>query len=111
MERSFDSEEHRKAWFIRVTINCAKDLLSERHSEGELNEELAGDVGHASQEDLLTLRQAIDALPQQQKELITLYYLNDLSIKEIAEILNKNENTVKVTLSRARENLRAFFED
>lgn len=110
-ERSFDSEEHRKAWFIRVTINCAKDLLSERHSEGELNEELAGDVGHASQEGLLTLRQAIDALPQQQKELITLYYLNDLSIKEIAEILNKNENTVKVTLSRARENLRAFFED
>ena len=110
-ERSFESEEHRKAWLIRVTINCAKDLLAGRHSDEELNEELVGGEGHASQEDILTLRQAIDALPQQQKEILTLYYMNDVPIKTIAEILNKNENTVKVTLSRARENLRTYFED
>ena len=109
-ERSFESEEHRKAWLIRVTINCAKDLLAERHNDEELNEELVGGEGHASQEDILTLRQAIDALPPQQKEILTLYYLNDVPIKTIAEILNKNENTVKVTLSRARDNLRAYFE-
>ena len=70
-----------------------------------------GDEGYASQEDILTLRQAIDALPPQQKEILTLYYLNDVPIKTIAEILDKNENTVKVTLFRARENLRTYFED
>lgn len=109
-KRSFESEEHRKAWIIRVTINCAKDLLSARHNDEELNEELVGGEDHASREDILTLRQAIDALPPQQKEILTLYYLNDVPIKTIAEILNKNENTVKVTLFRARDNLRAYFE-
>ena len=109
-ERSFESEEHRKAWLIRVTINCAKDLLAKRRNDEELNEELVGGEGHASQEDILTLRQAIETLPPQQKEILTLYYLNDVPIKTIAEILNKNENTVKVTLFRARDNLRAYFE-
>ena len=28
--REFESEEHRKAWLIKVTINCAKDLLGKR---------------------------------------------------------------------------------
>ena len=110
-ERSFESEEHRKAWLIRVTINCAKDLLNARHGNEELNEELAVNEVHASQEDILTLRHAIDALPPQQKEILTLYYINDVPIKTIAEILNKNENTVKVTLFRARGNLRTYFED
>ena len=110
-KRSFESEEHRKAWIIRVTINCAKDLLAKRRNDEELNEELVGGEGHASQEDILTLRQAIETLPPQQKEILTLYYLNDVPIKTIAEILNKNENTVKVTLFRARENLRTYFED
>ena len=110
-ERSFESEEHRKAWLIRVTINCAKDLLGARHRDEVLNEELAVNEVHASQEDILTLRQAIDALPPQQKEILTLYYINDVPIKTIAEILNKNINTVKVTLFRARENLRTYFED
>ena len=110
-ERSFASEEHRKAWLIRVTINCAKDLLGARHYDEELNEEIISEPSRASQEDILTLRQAIDALPSQQKEILTLYYLNDIPIKTIAKILDKNENTVKVTLFRARENLRKFFED
>ena len=110
-ERSFESEEHRKAWLIRVTINCAKDLLSARHCNEELDEELAFDEGRASQEDILTLRQAIDALPPQQREILMLHYLDGVALKTIAEILDKNINTVKVTLFRARENLRAYFED
>ena len=110
-ERSFESEEHRKAWLIRVTINCAKDLLSARRCDEELNEELISEPQHAPQEDILTLREAINALPPGQKEILTLYYLNDIPIKTIATILEKSENTVKVTLFRARENLRKYFED
>ena len=110
-ERTFESEEHRKAWLIRVTINCAKDLLAARRCDEELNEELTCEPQHASQEDILTLREAINALPPGQKEILTLYYLNDVPIKTIATILEKSENTVKVTLFRARENLRKYFED
>lgn len=35
-ERSFESEEHRKAWLIRVTINCAKDALMSRPQTSEM---------------------------------------------------------------------------
>ena len=38
-ERTFESEEHRKAWLIRVTINCAKDLLAQRSQLQQLHEE------------------------------------------------------------------------
>ena len=110
-ERSFESEEHRKAWLIRVTINCAKDLLRERHWDQELNEEPAAEEPLTPREDILSLRQAIETLPAQQKEMVMLYYFNDLPIKTIAEILDRNENTVKVTLLRARENLRKYLEE
>ena len=109
-ERTFESEEHRKAWLIRVTINCAKELLSERTQSEELNEEIAGAEEKTSQDEILALHEAIEALPEHQKEVIKLFYLQELSVREIAEILGKNENTVKVTLSRARERLRSFLE-
>lgn len=111
-ERTFDSEEHRKAWLIRVTVNCAKDLLTGRGYYEELNEDLAGAEQEAlPQEEILTLREAIAALPQHQREVITLFYLQDLTVRQIADILDKNENTVKVTLARARDRLREYLED
>ena len=42
-ERVFHDEEHRKAWLIRVTINCAKDLLRGKSSWEELNETIVGE--------------------------------------------------------------------
>ena len=59
----------------------------------------------------MTLRDAIQRLPEKQREIICLYYLQDLPVREIAGILDMNENTVKVTLMRAREKLRSFLEE
>ena len=42
--------------------------------------------------------------------MIKLYYLDDLSVKEISQILNRKENTIKTQLSRARETLRTVLE-
>lgn len=110
-ERTFESEEHRKAWLIRVTINCAKDMLSGRTYDVELDEGLTDDKGERTENDeILDLRRAIKNLPDAQREVITLFYLQDLKIKEIAEILDKPENTIKVTLMRAREALKTQLE-
>ena len=111
-ERTFESEEHRKAWLIRVTINAAKKFLSGRTYHEELNEEIAGaEERPLAQEDILTLRDAIDSLPPQQKEIVLLFYLEDVPIRQIAQILEMNENTVKVTLFRARDRLRRYLEE
>ena len=109
-ERTFESEEHRKAWLIRVTINCAKDLLGQRAQLQQLHEETLPDQTAHDADTYMDLHQAIEQLRPEYREVIKLYYLDDLSVKEIAQILNKNENTIKTQLSRARDTLRTILE-
>lgn len=107
---NFESEEHRKAWLIRVTINCATDLLRGRRDGLELNEEIAGEEKTPDYDQYMDLHDAVEHLPLIYKEAITLFYLQDIPIKEIAGILNLNENTVKSRLKTARDMLRAYLE-
>ena len=110
-ERSFQDEEHRKAWLIRVTINCAKDLLKGRPSWEELNETIAGEEApDLCSEEQLDLHTAIQQLRLEYREAICLHYLEGLSIQDIAAVLGRNENTVKTHLARGREKLRKFLE-
>lgn len=110
-EREFESEEHRKAWLIRVAINESKTLLSKTRYDEEINEELLGGEDEWSGiNDAMDLKSAIEQLPAHQKEIILLYYMQNLSVAEVAQVLNKNKNTVTVTLARARENLKKFLE-
>ena len=110
-ERTFEEEEHRKAWLIRVTINCAKDLLRGKTPWEELNEEIAEDNTFSlDSEEQLDLRAAIQQLRLEYREVICLHYLDGLSIQDISAILGRNENTVKTHLARGREKLRKFLE-
>ena len=109
-QRTFESEEHRKAWLIRVTINCAKDFLGQRAQLQQLHEETLPDQSAPDADTYMDLHEAIEQLRPEYREVIKLYYLDDLSVKQIAQVLDKNENTVKTQLSRARETLKTFLE-
>ena len=109
-ERIFESEEHRKAWLIRVTINCAKDLLEQRSQLQQLHEEILPDQTAPDATTYMDLHMAIESLRPEYREVIKLYYLDDLSVKEIAQVLNKNENTIKTQMFRAREALKTILE-
>ena len=109
-ERTFESEEHRKAWLIRVTINCAKDLLAQRAQLQQLCEETLPNQTARDADTYMDLYKAIEKLRPEYREVIKLYYLDDLSVKEIAQILNKNENTIKTQLFRARDTLKSALE-
>ena len=111
-ERVFHDEEHRKAWLIRVTINCAKDLLRGKSSWEELNETIVGEESSAlGSEEQLDLYTALRQLRFEYREAICLHYLEGLSVKDIAVVLGRNENTVKTHLARGREKIRKFLED
>ena len=109
-ERTFESEEHRKAWLIRVTINCAKDLLAQRAQLQQLHEETLPDLTAHDADTYMDLHKAIEGLRPEYREVIKLYYLEDLSVKEMVQILNRNENTIKTQLFRAREALKSVLE-
>ena len=109
-ERVFESEEHRKAWLIRVTINCAKDFLEQRSQQQQLHEETVADRHESNTDTYMDLHAAIEQLRPEYREVIKLFYLEDLSVKQIAQVLDRNENTVKTQLSRAREMLKIALE-
>ena len=98
----FESEEHKKAWLIRVTINCSKNILNSSFLKhrAELDENLKFET-----QERHDIYYAVLKLPIKYRTVIHLYYYEDYSIKEISKILNENENTVKSHLARARKKL------
>ena len=61
-------------------------------------------------EEQLDLHKAMQGLRLEYREAICVYYLEGLSIKEIAVVLDRNENTIKTHLVRGREKLKEFLE-
>jgi len=104
--REFDSEEHLRAWLLRVTINGAKDIAASFWRTHRLSlEDYTETLAFEAPEDR-GLFEAVMALPQKYRTVLHLYYYEDYSVREIAQVLHIGENTVKTRLRRAREKLR-----
>lgn len=106
--KSFDSEEHLKAWLIRVTINKAKDeLKASRRKQTELISDGA-DAAEIANRDL---HEAMQQLGEDYRIAVYLHYYEGYGVKEMARLLGISEANVKTRLKRAREKLRAFLTD
>ncbi len=108
---AFESEDHEKAWLIRVTINLCRNRLRQpwrRHLA--LDEALAEDSSAELQEesDLLA---AVLALPVKYREVIHLFYYEDYSITAISGILHKKESTIRSLLHRGRAMLKESLKE
>ena len=102
----FESEEHEKAWFIRVAINTCKDHIKSRFRHSTLSlEELAEEAASIPPEQHEVL-DAVLSLPARYKDVIYLHYYEGYSAAEIGRILDQKENTVYSLLSRGRTLLR-----
>jgi len=101
---SFESEEHEKAWLIRVATNHCKDVLKsawmQRSDFENIQEPAVFDKGHDE-----TLEEVLK-LPENQRICICLYYYEGYSTAEIAEIIKRPHSTVRNYLSDARKQLR-----
>ena len=109
---SFESDEHMKAWLLRVTINKGKNYVScwKRRNRVDIEsipEQSAPDNFTVRSE----LRDAVTSLPPRYSTVLFLYYYEEYTIKEISAILGKNENTVSSLLRRGREKLKLELEE
>lgn len=105
-DRPFESQEHEKAWFIRVTINACKDLLkSVFRSRTVPLEELSTQIAHLPDQRREVLRAVLE-LPQRERQVVYLHYYEGYTAPEIGRLLGKNVNTIYTNLARARERLR-----
>lgn len=103
--------EYAGTWVYRIMLNeCFSCLQQRKHcfpSCEDILEETGKEVG--SREDIyedVDLQRALDALPAQDKAIVSLRYFEDRTLEEIAEILEENVNTVKSRLYRSLKKLR-----
>jgi RNA polymerase sigma-70 factor (ECF subfamily) len=101
-------------WVRRVAINASNDDFrsQQRRQRREFNH---SDSPAPSLDDAVVgdafAKALLEQLPQRQREVAALFYIDDRSVAEIAAILEVNEGTVKSNLSDARERLRGVLSD
>lgn len=107
---SFESQEHEKHWIIRVTLNKGKNHRRSLLRRPTLPLEEA-DSYISREPDHLALREAVAALPRNQRRAVDLYYYEGYSTSEIAAILNAKEATVRTWLRRGRQRLKEYLSE
>jgi len=102
----FESEEHEKAWLIRIASNVCKDVLKHWWRR---KEDIADYSETLKTEDSLEysgLLKAVCSLPDKYKTAVHLYYYEGYNSSEISQILRKPQSTIRYYLSEARKILR-----
>lgn len=100
-----------KTWLTRILINQCYDLLKKRNKIIPI-EPMDPQLQLIAQEEPTAyhqLSEGIDKLSTNKKAIITLFYYEQLTIQEIAVVLNIKEGTVKSRLNRARNNLASYL--
>lgn len=130
----FESPEHEKAWLLKVTLNLCRKIwrsASRRHecdwdpqggnsvdqtsqrSGPEESEDLAPGPEETAfrREEKRRLMGAVLALPARYRDVIHLFYYEELSVREIARVTGRVESTVTSQLTRGRELLKKSLKE
>ena len=104
----FDSEEHLKAWLIRIAINECTSFQRKK------NRQITSDLLHKDavsydNTESMDISWAMMQVPEKYRDLLYLHYCQNYKVKEISQILKIKENTVKSLLKRGREILKSVY--
>ena len=107
----FESEQHEKAWFFRVTINYCKDQLKKKKWQADnLDglEDLPGTSLTGAEKQVL---EEVLALPVKLRQAVYMHYYLGYTLKEIGKITATAETTIRARLFKARKLLKDCLED
>ena len=102
-----------KTWLVRIVMNECYQILRKRKRQMPAEEGILADdrsLGMYVREDYLDLYRAIAELKEKDRICILLFYMEDFTIRQIAETLEIPPGTVKSRLNRAREQLKGMLE-
>lgn len=103
-----------KPWLLKVCKNLFLNSLRKNKRLQAFDESLADENENVldkiiKREEYRALYHAISLLNSSHREVITLFYFEDMSIKDMSLVTGKSEAVVKVTLYRAREALKKIL--
>jgi RNA polymerase sigma-70 factor, ECF subfamily len=107
--RSVKEPNYFKTWLIRILINVCNQTLRTNKKVVLLEQWMDTPAATSSSYDTVEIQEAVDSLDDDYRVIVTLFYFEDLSIKEIAQSLDIREGTVKSRLNRARSKLARFL--
>lgn len=106
-EGAFESEDHEKAWLLRVAINQCKDLLKSFFRKHVHSLEDVDITAFSVTDEDGEVLDAVLQLPEKYRDVIYLHYYEGYTAVEIAGLLNKKENTIYTWMKRARMQLKS----
>ena len=107
----FDSAAHARHWFVRVTVNEARRLLTSPWRRRTVSlEELDAVLPSGSPEETLLLG-AVMSLPIKYRLPLYLYYYEGYQANEVAELLRERPSTIQTRLARGREKLKHLIKE
>ena len=105
-DKEFADQEHLRAWLLRVAINEAKDQRRSFWQKHRVSLEDYMETLTFHEPEDKSLFEAVMALPVKYRVVVHLFYYEDYSIAQIAQVLHAREGTVKSQLSRGRQLLK-----
>lgn len=103
----FESKEHQKAWLIRVATNKCHDMLRFRIRHPQIDDEDIGKIVSDSSES--GILEALTMVPEKYKLVLTLYYIEEYRIEDIAKIIGRSSSAVKMRLQKGRKLLEEIY--
>jgi len=103
----FENEEHEKAWLITVVVNKCRDILRYRKRYATVNIEEIKEYAKTDEDS--GILDALMKVPEKYRIVMVLYYIEEYSTKEIAQMIGKTISAVKMRLQKGRTLLREIY--
>jgi len=109
----FESAEHEKAYFLRAAhnecVNIKRSLI--RHNRVEFDDLPEQLISYTDDTERFEVGEILRLIAPKYRELLCMFYYEDMTSAEIAKILGRNESTVRTQLQKAREAVRKILKE
>ena len=119
-KRGTNKIENPKAFLYKTARNLLSDYYRAKPRQRPISVEEIGEIGDPSQQleqreiissDTERVQKAINKLKDEYQDVLLWYYLDELPVEDISNVLGKSENAVRVTIHRALKELRSVMTD
>lgn len=105
-KKPFEGQEHLRRWLLRVTVNYCRDVLKSPWRKRRASLEEVPETPVFDRSEQACLYREVMALPEKYRTVLYLFYYEELTVREIGELLGLKQSAVTTRLSRARERLK-----
>lgn len=108
--KDFETEEHEKAYFLRAACNESLNMKKSLWNRNRVDfDDLPVSLTAVEDEEPAEAGEILRDLPARYRDVLYLYYYEELSAAEVAKTLGRNESTVRTQLQKGRERLRKLL--